>query len=326
MEKRLVLMAFIFILFISFISGCFDNKNNQENIVKIKGEKTEFANIMDAIEKSINGDVIVVGKGTYHEKLKITKSITLLGENKETTIIDAGGSGDGVYINADSVKISGFTIKNCGKNSYPSYDAAIDIRSNNNLISDNNIIDNGNNGFYIQRGSNNTFLNNLVYNNTFGVYADGSFAYKILGLNISNNIFSKNLDKGIYFSYCYNSTLHDNNISKNDYGIHMQHSDNNIIFNNFFNKNERGLFFCCGAENNIVFKNEFVDNSEYNAKSNYKNQFDYLGIGNFWDDYNGTDENSDGIGDTPYDIYHHEDIDIFNLDRYPLVNRNMLSN
>ncbi len=34
--------------------------------------------------------------------------------------------------------------------------------------------------------------------------------------------------------------------------------------------------------------------------------------GNFWSDYNGTDSNHDGIGDTPYTI------DILNQDRYPL--------
>ena len=35
--------------------------------------------------------------------------------------------------------------------------------------------------------------------------------------------------------------------------------------------------------------------------------------GNFWSDYNGTDSNNDGIGDTPYVI------DVLNQDRYPLL-------
>ncbi len=35
--------------------------------------------------------------------------------------------------------------------------------------------------------------------------------------------------------------------------------------------------------------------------------------GNFWSDYNGTDANHDGIGDTYYKI------DVLNQDRYPLM-------
>ncbi|MDD3792425.1 MAG: hypothetical protein PHY74_04775, partial [Candidatus Bathyarchaeota archaeon] len=35
--------------------------------------------------------------------------------------------------------------------------------------------------------------------------------------------------------------------------------------------------------------------------------------GNYWSDYTGTDDNTDGIGDTPYII------DALNQDRYPLM-------
>lgn len=39
-------------------------------------------------------------------------------------------------------------------------------------------------------------------------------------------------------------------------------------------------------------------------------------LGNYWDDYTGTDADNDGIGDTPYRIYY-SDIN----DEYPLMER-----
>ena len=41
--------------------------------------------------------------------------------------------------------------------------------------------------------------------------------------------------------------------------------------------------------------------------------WDYNVRGNFWSDYNGTDTNGDGIGDTLYVI------DVLNYDRFPLI-------
>jgi nitrous oxidase accessory protein NosD len=44
-----------------------------------------------------------------------------------------------------------------------------------------------------------------------------------------------------------------------------------------------------------------------------KHTWDNGSRGNYWSDYNGTDADSDGIGDTPYVI------DVLNEDRYPLM-------
>jgi nitrous oxidase accessory protein NosD len=64
--------------------------------------------------------------------------------------------------------------------------------------------------------------------------------------------------------------------------------------------------------------NNFVNNNvQVYSTSDSANIWDggYPSGGNFWSDYNGTDANHDGIGDTPYII------DANNTDHYPLMVR-----
>jgi hypothetical protein len=69
--------------------------------------------------------------------------------------------------------------------------------------------------------------------------------------------------------------------------------------------------------NNIFYHNIFTNNNKnvYDSWNNLTapNVWDNGEEGNFWGDYNGTDDNRDGIGDTPYVI--NDD----NIDYYPLM-------
>ena len=78
-----------------------------------------YSKIQDAIDNvSIGATVFVYNDSSpYYENIYIDKWIKLIGESRETTIID-GGSGYTIYINIDSmppyaqVVINGFTIRN----------------------------------------------------------------------------------------------------------------------------------------------------------------------------------------------------------------------
>jgi hypothetical protein len=74
------------------------------------------------------------------------------------------------------------------------------------------------------------------------------------------------------------------------------------------------------AQNNTFYHNNFLIKYHNELASIYTYNFTLVNLwdngkeGNYWQDYNGTDANDDGIGDTPYII------DASNVDRYPLMN------
>ena len=68
-----------------------------------------FPSIQVAIDAASAGDTIIVHEGTYTESLNINKSVTLQGEDRNTTVIQK----DVVWliqITSDNVKITGFSI------------------------------------------------------------------------------------------------------------------------------------------------------------------------------------------------------------------------
>ncbi len=147
------------------------------------------------------------------------------------------------------------------------------------------------------------------------------------GLTIKNlNV--KNFNVGVYIRTTKN-TLIDNAVSGNTVGVLLSGSANKITSNYIFD-NEEGLFFgfeqVNGSAANIpsdidISENSFINNTYqlsgcvckvYNF-SEALHSWDNGNKGNYWSDYNGTDANYDGIGDTYYRI------DVLNQDRYPLM-------
>ena len=85
----------------------------QSQIINVPGD---YSSIQSAIDASTDGDTILVAEGTYYvNDLNINKDISLIGENRESTIIDGSGSNRIMTIDspgADTLRISNFTIQN----------------------------------------------------------------------------------------------------------------------------------------------------------------------------------------------------------------------
>jgi parallel beta-helix repeat protein len=73
-----------------------------------------YASIQEALDapETLSGHTILVSSGLYRENVVIAKSVSLLGEDKNSTIIDGSSLGNVVTVNAPFVTISGFTLQN----------------------------------------------------------------------------------------------------------------------------------------------------------------------------------------------------------------------
>jgi hypothetical protein len=126
-----------------------------------------FSTIQNAIddEDTIAGQRIFVPQGLYNEHITIDKSITLIGQKKQTTILDGGGSGDVLMISASEVTVTGFTIRHSGTD----WCRGIGLNSNYALITGNLITDNAV-GIVIVGWYNTISDNTITNNDEYGIY------------------------------------------------------------------------------------------------------------------------------------------------------------
>ena len=76
----------------------------------------DFTRIQAAVVAASDGDTIYVYEGYYNEIVTLDKELTVIGENKTTTIIDGNKIKDVVKITADNCSLCRFTVKNSGGN------------------------------------------------------------------------------------------------------------------------------------------------------------------------------------------------------------------
>jgi parallel beta-helix repeat protein len=170
----------------------------------------DYLTIQEGINAANPGDTVYVYNGIYYENVVINQSINLTGEDRDTTIIDGGGSGNVVNTSVDWINITEFTVRNSGGGFQ---DYGIDIRSSNNYLSFCNISFNYN-GIHIYDSVNNTIFNCLVVrNNWHAIESVLSSNVMISQCNISDSLY------GLYIASCLKCTIQENDMQNNSMNV-----------------------------------------------------------------------------------------------------------
>ena len=172
-----------------------------------------YLTIQKAIDapETWDGHTIEVKAGTYYEHVVVDKSLTIMGEDVSTTIIDGSGTGKVVTVQANNFAISKFTIQN---GQY-----GIDVAGDNN-IANGNVVSDCTYGILV-RGNNNNVSANFVSGGYWGISSERYSHYS----NISGNTVSDCYLAGICLDD-YDSYVKDNTISNTDKGIEVGLSGN----------------------------------------------------------------------------------------------------
>ena len=324
-----------------------------------------FTTIQAAVDAAgWEGGIIYVYNGTYHEHVHVgTYSLSLIGENRNTTIVMGDQTGYGFRITNHHVHISGLTITNFSMGiTFETYFEYHDIRNNtiSNCGKGVSITDRGHDvvvadntismnfvGIDVLQSTGNTIINNTISMNSIGINLPESTSNTIT----NNNIFSNRLD-GIYLTnskwntisgntiwdnwdgiYLTQSTLNiisENTLLSNLDGIDLSYSSNgNIITNNLAANNRHGVYVY-SSTSNTIYHNDFIDNAHQAYDSN-TNSWDggYPVGGNYWSEYVGVDKKSGSNQDQPggdgIGDTSHDIPGGTNKDRYPLMNAHLSS-
>jgi len=273
------------------------NPSYYDAAIKIKANDVEIS----GFTITSDGSISITGNGTQIEHNIIDASIVMTGYNQTIALnqILKGITCKGSYNNVVANNVSNREIY---------------VTGSSNVIQNNDI--SGvlyTSGAIISSGNDNIIVKNNIANARYdGVYIVGS----------------RNIICG-------------NRITGSSQGLELTEGNDNVVYANFIGNNHWGVsmaypelyethpltspitFINTLNQNNFVNNTHQVNTEETRVSTypwgnvtailHHHGLFDKDGAGNYWDDYEGSDGDGDGIGDLPYVI------DAHRSDNYPLI-------
>jgi hypothetical protein len=193
MNRKFIIIGIVFVLVFASLTGFWmvlvkaastwyvDPLGTDDGSHGTGSGTSAFKTITYAISSASDADTIMVAAATYNEEVDVTKALTIVGAETDSTIIDGTGltvtDGLVAITAAGDVTFSGFTVRNAYSSATDAYGYHIRVEiyadssvagvtytiSNNKIYGTNNASEAQDYGFYAYGGKENlTFTHNLV--------------------------------------------------------------------------------------------------------------------------------------------------------------------
>jgi parallel beta-helix repeat protein len=234
-------------------------------VIHIPGD---YPTIQQGIDSCAIFDTVLVAEGIYFENIFIYSPISLIGEDRDSTIIDGSGAGDVIYIDAWGVLIRGFTIKNSGVN-YE--DAGVELSFTDSCAIEGCNFEDNYAGLSLYGSGYNLIARSRFSGNARGIHfredpdmtAPDNFRNAIQNNIIENQDLIAILFEHTYMTFHNSNVIIGNRIFNNELGVFAVMSEDNVIsYNDIVGNNLHGAWHntcMCGGEHNQFHHNNFIE-------------------------------------------------------------------
>ena len=206
----------------------------------------ESDDLQKVLDKSQDGDTLLLKAGQYFGNFVIDKQITLRGE--KGTIIDAQGKGHALALKNSHITIDNLAIVNWGD----------DLTEQNSGIYSNDKINH-------ERAIGITIKNNTLSGDGFGIWLNHVTKAEISNNTVKGNLTLRSADRGngIQVANVTHSHVFGNEVFEIRDGIYVISSQNNLIENNTMHHLRYGIHYMYSYDNTVK------NNTAYNTRAGY---------------------------------------------------------
>jgi len=252
----------------------------------------DYPTIQEAINAANDGATIFVGAGTYFENIVVNKTVSLVGENKSTTVIDGKPMEAVVSVAANNVNLTGFTIQHGSYGIKMNYFGSASIKENHitsnnfigiylyfshrNVFSENCVTGNGYGVELVHSGDNIFRANNIVDNAWQALTVEGNNLWDFIqDMDTSNKVNGKPVyywvneqNKTVQDDAGYVAAVNSTNITvrnltveRSGQGVLLAGTTNSVVERTILTKNKYGIYLCC-SRNITINRNTIIENGQ----------------------------------------------------------------